>query len=361
MNQLLCARASAALVALLLLATGGCWNECPDAAYEASTPDPQVRLPQDDGPHCASGEWWYYTGRLRTLDGEEFGFESVIFHVAPGIYALTPDGFPFPNPVDALIGHVTLIDVAVPRFDTSGDNRIIEPPGGGDSFDMSTGIVRIAGSGGEHRIEARLPARNASFNLDLTAMGPPVLHGGSGYVPFGLDQFAFYYSHPDMIVTGELIRDGVAEPVTGDAWFDRQYGRALNNAFTEWDWFSVRFDGGERLMLFGFPDANSQRRLGTLMLADRSVVDIPVDDIVVDELEHWTSPRTGRRYAVRWRIRVESLGMDIDVNRVLDDQELDTQQVLRIIYWEGLCRVSGTLGGAPAEGYAFVELANQFN
>jgi predicted secreted hydrolase len=354
-------RDSIVSILLMLLAAAGCRDECPDAVYELETPEPQVRLPMDDAPHCASGEWWYYTGRLRTMGGEEFGFESVVFHVAPGIYVLTPDGLTFPTPVDALVAHATLIDVNAQRFDVASDNRIVEIDTGGDAFDVSTGFVRLAGRDGVHRIEARFPARNAAFNLDLTAAGPPVLHGGSGYVPFGQTESAFYYSHPDMVMTGELVRDGVAEPVTGDAWFDRQYGLALNNAYTEWDWFSVRFDGGERLMIFGFPDASSPLRVGTLMNADRSVIDIPADDIVLEELEHWTSPHTGRRYAVRWRVLVASLGVDVELDRVMDDQELDTQQLPRVIYWEGMCRLTGTLAGQPAAGYAFIELANQFD
>lgn len=341
------------------LVLAGCWEQCPDAAYELNTAEPVVRLPADDSPHCASGEWWYYTGRMRTLADEEFGFEAVIFHVSPGIYALTADGFPFVVPVDALVAHVTLIDENAQRFDLAIDNRIIERASGGAGFDVATGNLHLTGRDGAHRIEARLPDSGAAFNLDLTAAGPAVLHGGSGYVPFGLYDNAFYYSQPDMVVTGELIRDGVAEPVTGDAWFDRQFGLALNNAYTEWDWFSVRFDGGERLMLFGFPDADSPRRFCTFVTADRSVVPITADDIVVDELDHWTSPHTGRRYAVRWRVRVDSVGVDVELDRVLDDQELDTRNLPRVIYWEGLCRLSGTLTGRPAAGYAFVELANQ--
>src|SRR5438128_1308446 len=55
---------------------------CPDALYETSTPDPRVRLPQDESPHCyGAAEWWYYTGRIETQARAGFGVEAVIFHL----------------------------------------------------------------------------------------------------------------------------------------------------------------------------------------------------------------------------------------------------------------------------------------
>ena len=115
------------------------------------------------------------------------------------------------------------------------------------------------------------------------------------------------------------------------------------------------------IVLLGWIPLRERPGVGTLMNADQSVIDIPADDIVLEELEHWTSPHTGRRYAVRWRVSVASLGVDVGLDRVMDDQELDTQQLPRVIYWEGMCRLTGTLAGQPAAGYAFIELANQFD
>ncbi len=63
-----------------LACLGGAGGCCPDALYELAAPAPHVRLPIDEAPHCfGGGEWWYYTGQLRTDDGRGVGVETVIF------------------------------------------------------------------------------------------------------------------------------------------------------------------------------------------------------------------------------------------------------------------------------------------
>ena len=81
------ARAAVALLALLLAACSGPVLANPPAARPVITPpaspsprppDPLlVDLPRDDGPHDRLTEWWYYTGHLRSADGDRFGFEYV--------------------------------------------------------------------------------------------------------------------------------------------------------------------------------------------------------------------------------------------------------------------------------------------
>jgi predicted secreted hydrolase len=68
-----------------------------------------------------------------------------------------------------------------------------------------------------------------------------------------------YYSYTNMPTTGELIlHEAQSEQktmqVTGKSWFDWQWGPyAIINAYTHWEWFSLRFFNDEEVMLFAFP------------------------------------------------------------------------------------------------------------
>jgi predicted secreted hydrolase len=50
----------------------------------------------------------------------------------------------------------------------------------------------------------------------------------------------------------------------------------------------------------------------------------------------WTSPRTGARYSVRWRIAIGDY--DLELAPLLDDAELDSRASTGAIYWEGPVR-----------------------
>ena len=50
------------------------------------------------------------------------------------------------------------------------------------------------------------------------------------------------------------------------------------------------------------------------------------------------------------------LGLDLDIEPQIADQELVTEQSTGVIYWEGTCRVGGTRRGRPVTGRAYAEL-----
>jgi predicted secreted hydrolase len=72
----------------------------------------------------------------------------------------------------------------------------------------------------------------------------------------------------------------------------------------------------------------------------------------MDVLDRWRSPRSGARYPSRWRLRIPSEGLDLDVTPRLADQELDVS----FRYWEGAVAVEGTRRGTPVTGQGYVEL-----
>jgi len=48
--------------------------------------------------------------------------------------------------------------------------------------------------------------------------------------------------------------------------------------------------------------------------------------------------------------------IEVDIEPLIDDQELDTRGTTMIVYWEGVCQVSGSRAGNAVTGRAYVEL-----
>jgi predicted secreted hydrolase len=332
------------------LGLGGCG---PDAIYEATAPEPAVRLPQDEGPHCAGGEWWYYTGRLATDAGRAFGIEAVIFH-APRV----PLTF---NLVEGWFAHYAVLDEAGGEFiydqtRSLEPSFIPDPPV--DGFELYTSLVQMIGAGGEDHLHAAMSDGTYELSLDLTDERGVVLHGDDGYVAYGRDGQSFYYSRPAMWAAGTLNVDGEPEGVTGHLWFDRQWGRDLTNPWLTWEWYSLRLDDGAAVMLFTFPEGDPPVSHGTYIPEMGEATPLNGADFEVTPTAWWTSPHTGITYPVTWEIHMPSEELSLSVSAVVDDQEFDARASTLNIYWEGLCNISGTQGGEPVGGIAYVELAN---
>lgn len=350
-------RAGTVVVYVILACTlGGC--PCPDACYEWLTESPVVLLPAGESPHCYSAEWWYYTGLLAADDGREYGFEAVIFHAAPGVFVGTPEGLPIATPIDGHVAHFAITDVADQTFTYDQVRTILPQPVVSDGFHLTTPLLTLLGGEGRDHIRGVMPDGSYELDLILGAGGDPVLHGESGYVRYGTVGGSFYYSRPRMAASGYL-RDGdEILPVSGNVWFDRQWGRDVNNPFLKWVWFSVRLDDGTAIMLYRFLDGDSALDQGTLSTADGTVLILEPDDFTIINDEFWTSPDSEATYPVRWQIEIPAAGLVLDINRALDNQELDAWPTTLNVYWEGLCWVTGTRDAEPVSGHAYVEMTN---
>lgn len=335
--------------AILALVVGAC---CPDAAYEATAENPTVRLPRDEAPHCYGAEWWYYTGRLETESGDGYGVEAVIFHLP---------GLGLGGVTDKWAAHFAVIDEASGEFVYDqirevGDLSSGWPPRNG--FNLNTQLIQMIGSNGHDEIHAVMQDGPYGLDLALEDEYGPVLHGGTGYVPFGQDGMSFYYSRPQMAATGTLMVDGAPHDVTGTMWFDRQWGASINNPWEKWDWYSLRLDDGSKVMLYVFRDTTGPVALGTYMPAVGELVPLAREDFAITPTAQWTSPHTGATYPIAWQIDVLPRALSVTVTPVAEDQELDVRASTFNIYWEGLCTVVGTKDGEEVAGYAYVELTN---
>jgi predicted secreted hydrolase len=336
--------------------------------------DPQpLAFPADDGAHHRLTEWWYYTGHLVTDTGRKFGFEDVIFRAERGSFpvswashlALTDEqGNRF------LYGQRTEIGPQVDR--TFG--ALDAPPGfdlaitGADPSAGSPGgpAWTMTGASGQDRLVASLAPSEAAaqhqaagFGLDLALSTdlPPVLHDSIGFVSFGPAGGSYYYSRPRMAASGTLQLDSETFHVTGQAWFDHQWGDFISIG-GGWDWFAVNLADGSDLTLSLVRDATGGDPLvyGTLVNPDGTFRNLARDAFTVTTSGTWTSPKTGATYPAGWHVSVPSAALEIDLRPTIPDQELDTRPSTGVVYWEGSQIVIATKGGEPVGGEAYVEL-----
>jgi predicted secreted hydrolase len=359
----------------------------PRPSVGAATPAPvavadplPVVLPRDDGPHDRLTEWWYYTGHLAGTadDGStrRLGFEYVIFRAERGAFPTT------------WASHLAITDETGDRFVYGqrlevGD-QVDRLPRGADGdptgFDLAlTGIDptdpstftrspwAMAGADGTDRLAAALTPAEAtgagvpgglSMTLDLRSRKPPALHDRDGWIDFGPAGGSYYYSRTAMDARGSVVLDGVTLAVTGDAWFDHQWGDFISVGGGGWDWFAVNLDDGTDLTVSLVRDADGTYPLiyGTLVEPDGTTRHLDRDAFTVEVTDRWVSPATGADYPAGWTIRLPGQDLTIELTPSVAAQELDTRATTGVVYWEGSQRVRATRGGVPLDGKAYVEL-----
>jgi len=344
-------RVTAIAAVNLAFVVGGC-PVCPDPLYELITPTPQVRIPLDESPHCLGGvEWWYCTGLLATEAGDAFGIEAVVFHVP---------AFPLAPPLEYWIAHYAVTDVQERQF--RYEQIAIpgpQPPSTSDKpFDLRTPLIHLLGGGGQDFIHAEFADGSYALDLSVTDTRDPVLHGGSGYVPYGAFGRSFHYSRPRMVAEGTLRAGGATLDLSGTMWFERQWGLDQTDPSQRWDWFSLRLDDGTDIMWFEFPGNDGPVAYGTLVPPSGPARPILPDDISIVRSATWLSATTGLEYDVGWSIELPREGIMLTLAAVAEDSEFDARLTTRNIYWEGLCTLEGSVFGQPVRGFAYIEQAN---
>jgi predicted secreted hydrolase len=220
----------------------------------------------------------------------------------------------------------------------------------------------MRGSRGHDRIAAVGRAADGTrFGLELTldpGMREPVLHDHDGYVDFGAAGGSYYYSRTRLAASGTLTLGAEILPVSGQAWFDHQWGDFIAVGGGGWDWFAVNLVDGTDVTLSLVRDATGGYPLvyGTLVRPDGSVTHLARDSFEVEVTARWRSTTTGADYPAGWRISVPDEALLIDLVPTVAAQELDTRATTGVIYWEGSQVVTATRNGSPVAGEAYVEL-----
>jgi predicted secreted hydrolase len=202
------------------------------------------------------------------------------------------------------------------------------------------------------------PVAALGLDLRLAQVKPPALHDGDGYIDFGAAGGSYYYSRTALDATGTVTLGDETLRVTGDAWFDHQWGDFISVGAGGWDWFAVNLDDGTDLTMSLVRAADGTYPLvyGTLVDADGRTRHLDAADLAWEVTDRWTSPATGAAYPAGWTIRLAAEDLEIHLAPTVRQQELDTRATTGVVYWEGSQLVSATRAGASLGGQAYVEL-----
>ena len=157
--------------------------------------------------------------------------------------------------------------------------------------------------------------------------------------------------------------EGREVDVDGEVWFDHQWGDFfVVGKPAGWQWFAIHLDDGRSLMIAEVRGAEGEVLAidGTLIQSgsEQSVLDIEQDGIELEVQDYWTSTQTYGEYPAKWRLRIDSIDLDIVMTPSIADQEVPALPYgnQAAAYWEGRVEVSDAASGESL-GLAFAELS----
>ena len=324
-------------------------------------PGYRLRFPHDEGSHPDFRlEWWYVTGWLQDSRealgdaGKPLGFQVTFFRARPDLKHDNPSSF---SPRQILIAHAALSDpdrgrlIHVQRAARAGFELAGAIEGRTDIWIDDWRLTRQ-----KDAFLARVAERDLSFDLRFAATQPPLLQGANGLSRKGPrpESASYYYSLPQLAVSGTVTREGKARPVNGTAWLDHEWSSEyLAREATGWDWIGINLNDGGALMAFRMrrQTGGDLWAGGALRSPDGRVRVFAPEEIRFTPRREWQSARTGTRYPVAMTVRAGDV--EYAIEPLFDDQENDVRASSGTIYWEGAVRA--LRDGRPA-GRGYLEL-----
>ncbi len=306
--------------------------------FAVPQPNPAFDFPSDHGAHPDYRiEWWYLTANLTGPDGMPYGIQWTLFRSAlapetragwddPQIWfahaaVTTPNAHHVAERVAR--GGIGQAGVTPDPFRAWIDDWQMAGP----DFDN----MRLTASGREFR-----------YDLQLSAQGPLVFHGEDGFsVKSAEGQASYYYSQPFFAVDGVLTLPEGDIPVTGQAWLDREWSsQPLSDNQSGWDWFSLSFATGEKMMGFLLRQTDgTSYSSATWIEPDGSTISFP--DGAFRAYPLGETQVAGRSVPTRWQVELPDKGVDVTVAALYPPSWM----AVSLPYWEGPVEIEGSHRG----------------
>lgn len=283
--------------------------------------------------HKKCQDWWYCTGVLNDSDGKLYSYQFTILRLSVFGFRIYP------------------LMLALTDFSTEKHYYYQTISFSSKHFTLTPNEVSYGGMARavKYKTGMSLAVHHNRFALDIELdFGKgAVWHCDDGNLIMGIRDGKYttqYYSYPNMPTKGTLTLNGKKIEIVGKTWFDKQYGKfPLLNSLTHWEWFSLRFDDEEEIMLFSFPQDDYKD--GTYIKKDGSYTRLtnyfiePVDFVYPD----------GRtKYSCKWNIQLPGLKEEKYIIKPLLNGQMN------IGYYELLAGIYNS--DEKQTGYCFVEL-----
>lgn len=306
--------------------------------FATPQPDPVFDFPEDHGAHPDYRiEWWYLTANLQDADGTPYGLQWTLFRTA-----LEPGETNDWRSPQIWFAHaaVTTPDAhyVTERFARGGIGQA-----GVRATPFRAWIDEWALQGADLDLMS-LTAQGSDFGYDmaLDAQGPLVFHGDAGYsVKSAEGQASYYYSQPFFDISGTLTLPSGPVEVQGAAWLDREWSsQPLSENQRGWDWFSLSFDSGQKMMGFQLRQTDGSQYTSATWIEPDGTTEYYTDGAFSAQplAKHAVA---GRQVPVDWQVQLPARDVDVTVKAVNRNAWMDVS----IPYWEGPVAVSGSHAG----------------
>ena len=302
---------------------------------------PNAHLPHKEYRH----EWWYLTANLTSASGQRFASQWTLFrtavnnrhwYFAHAALADTKDHLSAFRDGREEFANVELSDTP---FRAVIDDWVWQSSVHLLPAKLSYGSGDYAGRNED------LDPEKWQVKLSLSSNGPFYLQGDKGFSKkhHSEDIASHYYSQPFIDVEGRILWQGEWLTVTGNAWFDREWGSSLLAQDQQgWDWFSLRLSKDKALMIYRIRSNKDDFIYGSLMSSNGDIDILPINDI---DLNSRVINEFG--YPQEFTLKVESQAVDIKIDII------NKKQIMRfgIEYFEGMVDFDGS-----HTGQGFVEM-----
>jgi predicted secreted hydrolase len=313
--------------------------------FSSVVPGKKLVFPADHGPHPEFRiEWWYVTANLADVTGSAYGAQWTLFRqaMAPGAQQ---EGWANQE--------IWMAHAAVTRADTHRFSETFARGGVGQAgveatpFHAWIDAWQMRGREGMNSdslspLELNAVGADFAYALRLESDRAVVLQGEDGYsVKSEQGQASYYYSQPFFKATGSVTIDDKPIEVAGQAWLDREWSsQPLASDQTGWDWLSLHFDNGEKLMLFRLRKTDGHHFIsGKWFSPDGNGRPIASSGLIMTPKS--STDIAGRSIPTSWDIAVPSSALTISCTPVNARCWMGT----RFPYWEGPIRFSGSHNG----------------
>ena len=200
----------------------------------------------------------------------------------------------------------------------------------------------------------RVEGEDVGLQLRCAPTQPVLLQGRNGLSRKGPEerQASYYYSEPQLAVSGSIRLPGRVLQAQGKAWMDHEWSdEVLHPDALGWDWIGMNLDDGSALTAFRLrgKDGSALWDGGSFRAARGETFNFSRGEVIFSPQRRWKSPLSQATYPVEWMVRTAA---DFyTVRAVIDNQELDSRNSTGAIYWEGLAHLFDSNGNRVGQGY----------
>lgn len=319
---------------------------------KANLPYYPIQFPRDDAAHIDNvpysvgnlTEWWYYNGKLTTLDGRHFGY--CIFYLyqqieknnrkikIPLVYILLTD-------IDNKKVY-RLYDQLVPITTLNTENLAV-------AFGKNITLDR---SGNTYLLNVSTKV-NGGHTINLALQLTPeqdrfILNGKTGLIKLSPNTNSYYYSRTHLKTTGYFQVDQQKFNVDSEkslSWMDHQWGDFNAKTVRPWVWASIQLENGIELNFMGkiFPRLNAvYPLLANILMPDGTA------QYVTTNMTYSPHHVVGDNYPDVYTLDIPQMNLNVTLKALVSHQAING-------IWEGISDVSGTYQGKDIHGQSYTE------